>query len=444
MGTVNVLEAVRADAGVRAVVNVTSDKCYENREWEWAVPRGRADGRPRPVLELQGRRGARHRRAYRRSFFADPAGPRLASARAGNVIGGGDWGADRLIPDVMRARAGRRAGPRSATRSAVRPWQHVLNPLQRLPRARRSALCGRTRARRGGWNFGPGRGRRAAGAAGSSSGSPSCWPGGAARGRATRARTRTRRATSKLDSSRRARGSAGRPRWDLDAGARGDRRLVRRAARRRRHARGHARPDRALRRATPARAPHDDDLPLLRARRSRPSSPTSACRRWRTPTCTPEQANAMEPFYPLRALRLRASASSCSSRSSRRRTHIFTRLRVLLVVLATLARARASATSRRWSSASASASSSQVVEIASQRRLPAAVLRASAASRCSASSRPRTSPRSRSRSGRPDARSSSSASRPRARLAERAAGRPAARQQRARARARPQRLRRRA
>ncbi len=131
MGTVNVLEAVRATPSVRAVVNVTSDKCYDN-----------FDGRPpRPFVEDDPKGGHDPYSnskgcaelvsdAYLRSFFApDGEGPRLASARAGNVIGGGDWGEDRLIPDIMR---GALAGEPIPVRNpeAVRPWQHVLNPLR--------------------------------------------------------------------------------------------------------------------------------------------------------------------------------------------------------------------------------------------------------------------------------------------------------------------------
>ncbi len=126
MGTANLLDAVRG-SDVRVVVNVTSDKCYENRE----SPRGYREGEPlggydpysssKACAELVAA-------AYRRSFFSDPDGARLASARAGNVIGGGDWGEDRLVPDVMRAAlAGEEAPIRNP--DAVRPWQHVLSPL---------------------------------------------------------------------------------------------------------------------------------------------------------------------------------------------------------------------------------------------------------------------------------------------------------------------------
>lgn len=122
MGTVNVLDAARRDGNVRAVVNVTSDKCYENREWEWAYREDEPMGGHDPYSSSKGA-SELITSAYRRSF-----GMRLASARAGNVIGGGDWGADRLIPDLMR---GALAGAPVEIRNpaATRPWQHVLNPL---------------------------------------------------------------------------------------------------------------------------------------------------------------------------------------------------------------------------------------------------------------------------------------------------------------------------
>jgi CDP-glucose 4,6-dehydratase len=124
---VNVLEAVRRTGGVRAVVNVTSDKCYENREWEWAYREDEPMGGHDPYSSSKGA-SELVTSAYRRSFFSDPEGTRLASARAGNVIGGGDWGTDRLIPDLMRAAL---SGTAVEIRNpgATRPWQHVLNPL---------------------------------------------------------------------------------------------------------------------------------------------------------------------------------------------------------------------------------------------------------------------------------------------------------------------------
>jgi CDP-glucose 4,6-dehydratase len=131
MGLVNFYEAVRATPGVRAVVNVTSDKCYENKEWPWGYrenePMGGYDpySNSKACAELV-------TSGYRSSFFNpdkyEQHGVALASARAGNVIGGGDWAEDRLIPDMLRAiAAGRPVQIRSP--HAIRPWQHVLEPL---------------------------------------------------------------------------------------------------------------------------------------------------------------------------------------------------------------------------------------------------------------------------------------------------------------------------
>jgi len=146
MGTVNVLEAVRLTEGVRAVINVTSDKCYENREWEWAYREDEPMGGHDPYSSSKGA-SELVTSAWRRSFELP-----LASARAGNVIGGGDWGADRLIPDVMRAAV---AGAPVEIRNpgATRPWQHVLNPLSGylvLAQALHQDPAAATA-----WNFGP-------------------------------------------------------------------------------------------------------------------------------------------------------------------------------------------------------------------------------------------------------------------------------------------------
>ncbi len=127
MGVVNVLDAARRSPSVRVIVNVTSDKVYENRE----SPRGY---RERDALGGHDAYSASKAcselvtAAYRRSFFNGPGTAAVATARAGNVIGGGDWGEDRLIPDIMKAALG---GTTAAIRrpAAVRPWQHVLNPL---------------------------------------------------------------------------------------------------------------------------------------------------------------------------------------------------------------------------------------------------------------------------------------------------------------------------
>ena len=154
MGTVNVLEAARATASVRAVVNVTSDKCYDNDSSR--PPRPFVEGDPMGGHDpYSSSKGCAElvADAYRRSFFsAGDGSARIGSARAGNVIGGGDWGADRLIPDFMR---GALAGEPIPVRNpdAVRPWQHVLNPLSgylRLAEALHAAP-----EIQGGWNFGP-------------------------------------------------------------------------------------------------------------------------------------------------------------------------------------------------------------------------------------------------------------------------------------------------
>jgi CDP-glucose 4,6-dehydratase len=151
MGTVNVLDAVRRRGGVRAVVNVTSDKCYENREWEWGYREQEPMGGHDPYSNSKGC-AELVTAAFRRSFFSDPDGTRLASARAGNVIGGGDWAVDRLVPDIMRAAL---AGEALHVRNpeAVRPWQHVLNPLSGYLLL--AQVLWESPEHACGWNFGP-------------------------------------------------------------------------------------------------------------------------------------------------------------------------------------------------------------------------------------------------------------------------------------------------
>ena len=151
MGTVNLLEAVRRTPGVKAVVNVTTDKCYENREWVWPYRENEALGGHDPYSSSKAC-SELVTAAWRRSFL-DAAGVQLASARAGNVIGGGDWAADRLLPDFLRALD---AGKPLVVRSpqATRPWQHVLEPLSGyLMLAER--LCTEGAAFAEAWNFGP-------------------------------------------------------------------------------------------------------------------------------------------------------------------------------------------------------------------------------------------------------------------------------------------------
>jgi CDP-glucose 4,6-dehydratase len=156
MGTVHLLEAVRNCPSVRAVVVVTSDKCYENQEWLWGYRENEPMGGFDPYSNSKGC-AELVTSAYRRSFFSRPSAQggavALASARAGNVIGGGDWAMDRLIPDMIRAFGERRA-VRIRHPHAVRPWQHVLEPLSGyLVLAR--GLLERGEALAEGWNFGP-------------------------------------------------------------------------------------------------------------------------------------------------------------------------------------------------------------------------------------------------------------------------------------------------
>jgi CDP-glucose 4,6-dehydratase len=151
MGTVHVLEAARQVGGVRAIVNVTTDKCYENREWVWGYREDEAMGGHDPYSSSKGC-AELVTSAYRRSFL-ERQGIAAASARAGNVIGGGDWAADRLVPDVLRA-FDRDQPVLIRNPHATRPWQHVLEPLSGyLLLARRLFEDGKPYAE--GWNFGP-------------------------------------------------------------------------------------------------------------------------------------------------------------------------------------------------------------------------------------------------------------------------------------------------
>ncbi|MBU6160227.1 MAG: CDP-glucose 4,6-dehydratase [Myxococcales bacterium] len=129
MGTVHVLDAVRQTPSVRSVVIVTSDKCYENQEWPWGYRENEPMGGYDPYSNSKGC-AELVTSAYRRSFFSgQPHRVSVASARAGNVLGGGDWSEDRLIPDAVRAWT---SGAAVQIRSphATRPWQHVLEPLR--------------------------------------------------------------------------------------------------------------------------------------------------------------------------------------------------------------------------------------------------------------------------------------------------------------------------
>lgn len=157
MGTVNVLEACRKTKTVKAIINVTSDKCYENKEWVWGYRENEPMGGYDPYSSSKGC-SELITAAYRRSFFnlnefGKSHNTLLASARAGNVIGGGDWAKDRLIPDIMKAAA---INEEVTIRNpdSTRPWQHVLEPLsgylllgQRLLEKKKEFADA--------WNFGP-------------------------------------------------------------------------------------------------------------------------------------------------------------------------------------------------------------------------------------------------------------------------------------------------
>lgn len=155
MGTVNVLDAVRrAGRAVRAAIVVSSDKCYENREWPWGYRESEPMGGYDPYSSSKGC-AELVTAAYRASYFDAPDAPAVASARAGNVFGGGDWGEDRLLPDIFRA-ALVGAPIRIRSPQAIRPWQHVLNPLSGYLRLAERVWGDRECAQ--GWNFGPGDG----------------------------------------------------------------------------------------------------------------------------------------------------------------------------------------------------------------------------------------------------------------------------------------------
>jgi CDP-glucose 4,6-dehydratase len=154
MGTAHVLEAARNAPSVRAVVCVTSDKCYDNREQAEAFRESDALGGRDPYSASKAAAEI-VAGSWRETLFPLEGRVRVATARAGNVIGGGDWAADRLIPDIVRAiEAGRPLVLRNP--DAVRPWQHVLEPLRGYLALGEGLLAGAPVE--GAWNFGPGRG----------------------------------------------------------------------------------------------------------------------------------------------------------------------------------------------------------------------------------------------------------------------------------------------
>ena len=157
MGTLNLLEACRQSSSVRAIVNVTSDKCYDNREWVWGYRENDPMGGHDPYSSSKGC-AELLTASYRNSYFPIEAYGQshttlLASCRAGNVIGGGDWALDRLVPDIMKAAS---EGKEVLIRNpqATRPWQHVLEPLSGYLLVGRRLLAGDCSCAEA-WNFGP-------------------------------------------------------------------------------------------------------------------------------------------------------------------------------------------------------------------------------------------------------------------------------------------------
>ncbi|MBX9752687.1 MAG: CDP-glucose 4,6-dehydratase [Roseococcus sp.] len=154
LGTVTLLDALRGCEATRAILVVTSDKAYENREWEWGYRETDALGGHDPYSASKGCTELAAI-SMRRSFFGPGKHPaRIATLRAGNVIGGGDWSADRLVPDIVRGCLGAEATVRLRNPGAVRPWQHVLEPLNAyLMLAER--LCTAPDGFDEAWNIGP-------------------------------------------------------------------------------------------------------------------------------------------------------------------------------------------------------------------------------------------------------------------------------------------------
>lgn len=151
MGTVHVLEAARQCSNLRAIVNVTTDKCYENKEWDWGYREDEPMGGHDPYSNSKGCMEL-VTSAYRKSFFCDGT-INLASARAGNVIGGGDWALDRLIPDALKAFE-QNIPVVIRSPNSIRPWQHVLEPLSGYLILAQKLFENKNKYDQA-WNFGP-------------------------------------------------------------------------------------------------------------------------------------------------------------------------------------------------------------------------------------------------------------------------------------------------
>lgn len=151
LGTANLLEAARRCDGIQAIVVVTSDKCYDNKEWSWPYRENEPLGGHDPYSSSKAC-AELVTASYRKSFLAAQGIP-VASARAGNVFGGGDWSASRLIPDLLQAFASGQPGILRRPGS-IRPWQHVLEPLSGYLLLAQKLVANPNLA--GAWNFGPG------------------------------------------------------------------------------------------------------------------------------------------------------------------------------------------------------------------------------------------------------------------------------------------------
>lgn len=151
MGTANLFEAARATDSVKVIINITTDKCYENREWEWPYRETDTMGGNDPYSSSKAC-SELLTTAYRKSFF-NKLGVQVASARAGNVIGGGDWSENRLVPDIFKS-IQKSETIQIRNPKSTRPWQHVLEPLSGYLKLAEK-LHSRDNFFCSGWNFGP-------------------------------------------------------------------------------------------------------------------------------------------------------------------------------------------------------------------------------------------------------------------------------------------------
>lgn len=153
IGTANVLESARFCSNLKAIVSVTTDKCYENKEWDWGYRENEPMGGHDPYSSSKGC-AELVTAAYRKSYFNTNDTANVASARAGNVIGGGDWAEDRLIPDILRAFQ-KKEPVVIRNPLSTRPWQHVLEPISGYLVLAEALASNKGHEFAEGWNFGP-------------------------------------------------------------------------------------------------------------------------------------------------------------------------------------------------------------------------------------------------------------------------------------------------